>query len=391
MSTRIIEWQLLLMILAAHSLFGQAAGPEVSIVSPADGATVVSGQSLSVMVRVQGVQASQIRLACLTGNFDHPDDSTWYRFEEDAPFTSTDIAFNVLLPAGIAPGPYFLNAVVGLADLSGQPMQGTPFYGGITIQIEPAQILKPLELPGPNITLNYVGDETEISIRDANGITLDRSLRLSKRTDDPNVAVIVQRHLLAIRATGAGKTKVWFEDAPITVEVANAKRGDYNADGLVNILDIQILDLYASSVSPEYQRARQPNDARDLNGDGTINAADVTVLRTLCDFPNCTIFAAPKAIKPLVGCVEPAGTANRAAYFSYRNENARAWPVPVGDGNFVSPGAQSQGQPAWFESGTVSRAFSVPFTSGTIVWTLKGPDGTQDTATASGSSPVCGP
>jgi hypothetical protein len=60
-----------------------------------------------------------------------------------------------------------------------------------------------------------------------------------------------------------------------------AMRGDLNGDGQVDLADLHILDSFLN------KPANGPNDPRDLNHDGVINALDARILVTLCTYSRC--------------------------------------------------------------------------------------------------------
>ena len=64
----------------------------------------------------------------------------------------------------------------------------------------------------------------------------------------------------------------------VNVQVLGGLRGDLNGDGQVDIDDVNIIDLYLNTP------ATSPNDARDLNHDGLVNALDARILTTLCNY-----------------------------------------------------------------------------------------------------------
>jgi len=59
--------------------------------------------------------------------------------------------------------------------------------------------------------------------------------------------------------------------------------GDLNGDGQVDKSDLNIL------MDALNTPANGPNDARDLNHDGVINALDARILVTLCTHPGCAV------------------------------------------------------------------------------------------------------
>lgn len=89
-------------------------------------------------------------------------------------------------------------------------------------------------------------------------------------------------------ATGRGATKIIARigeketSSDVLVE-GSGVRGDIDADGEVDDRDLQIIK-YAIGLRPNV-----PEDARDLNRDGKIDALDLRILTTLCTRPRCTV------------------------------------------------------------------------------------------------------
>jgi hypothetical protein len=79
----------------------------------------------------------------------------------------------------------------------------------------------------------------------------------------------------------------------IQVTVPSSIRGDLNGDGLVNDVDLKILEERLNS--PAITSVLSGNDtipvkdARDLNDDGVIDALDARILVTLCTEPGCVV------------------------------------------------------------------------------------------------------
>jgi hypothetical protein len=67
------------------------------------------------------------------------------------------------------------------------------------------------------------------------------------------------------------------------VAVAVSQRGDINGDGQVDRLDVALITAALNS------RASGPDDPRDLNHDGVINALDARIVVSLCTHPGCTV------------------------------------------------------------------------------------------------------
>ncbi len=93
-------------------------------------------------------------------------------------------------------------------------------------------------------------------------------------------------------------------------------------------------------------------------------------------------------LTPLLDCVSHSVPGYTIAFFGYTNANA-ALTVKVGKKNKFAPGAKNRGQPTQFQTGTNVDEFAVSFTSASLTWSLKGPDGVVRTVTADASTPAC--
>ena len=88
-----------------------------------------------------------------------------------------------------------------------------------------------------------------------------------------------------------------------------------------------------------------------------------------------------KPLVPMLECVLFRGSTPEQAVWGYRNDNAFAVLVPIGDANGFAPAPADRGQPKQFEPGRWTDSFQTPFG---LTWTLAG-----HTATASSTSPRC--
>ena len=84
------------------------------------------------------------------------------------------------------------------------------------------------------------------------------------------------------------------------------------------------------------------------------------------------------------------------AHFGYKNDNDENVIIPIGNDNKFTGGGssdQDRGQPTEFEPGRTdyypNSEFYVDFDGTNLVWTLKGPDGSTRTSTASSNSKRC--
>jgi glycosidase len=96
------------------------------------------------------------------------------------------------------------------------------------------------------------------------------------------------------------------------------------------------------------------------------------------------------AVRPVLECVVDNGNGTYTARFGYKNDNSGLVTITVGANNRFHPQPQDRGQVTAFQPGRVVDAFRVTWSGGNLVWTLKGPDGSGRTSTASPSSKRCG-
>ena len=108
---------------------------------------------------------------------------------------------------------------------------------------------------------------------------------LSYAPVDPTIAQV--RDMRPI-GTGSGISNITLGYGSLTTRVGVsvgvvALRGDFNLDGVVDQRDIDYLTRFLNT------QAASSSDARDLNGDGLINALDLRVLTTICTRPRCAV------------------------------------------------------------------------------------------------------
>lgn len=65
-------------------------------------------------------------------------------------------------------------------------------------------------------------------------------------------------------------------------EVRRAARGDFNADGVIDVQDLAVIQSALNA-----RAYHDVVDGRDLNGDGIISVADGRILTGLCTHPRC--------------------------------------------------------------------------------------------------------
>jgi hypothetical protein len=98
-------------------------------------------------------------------------------------------------------------------------------------------------------------------------------------------------------------------------------------------------------------------------------------------------------VRPILECVVENGPGNYTAHFGHLNENPDPVTIPVGSDNRFTPLPQDRGQTTDFPPGRSpffpNAAFQVDFNGSNLVWTLRSPDGSTRTSTASSGSTRC--
>jgi hypothetical protein len=98
-------------------------------------------------------------------------------------------------------------------------------------------------------------------------------------------------------------------------------------------------------------------------------------------------------VRPILECVVENGPGNYTAHFGHLNENPDPVTIPVGSDNRFTPLPQDRGQTTTFAPGRSpffpNAAFQVDFDGSNLVWTLRSPDGSTRTSTASSNSTRC--
>lgn len=96
------------------------------------------------------------------------------------------------------------------------------------------------------------------------------------------------------------------------------------------------------------------------------------------------------AVRPVLECVRAEANGQYTAFFGYKNDNTATVTIAIGTNNRFSPNPQARGQATQFLAGRQVSAFGVAFDGTNLVWSLKGPDGQNRTATASSAAKRCG-
>lgn len=95
------------------------------------------------------------------------------------------------------------------------------------------------------------------------------------------------------------------------------------------------------------------------------------------------------AVKPVLECVVANADLTFTARFGYQNLNSVPVTIPVGANNKFTPNPQGRGQTTDFQPGRIRNVFEVTFNGNNLVWSLRGPDNSNRTSTASRNSARC--
>lgn len=249
----------LLMILFT----GADAHAGVEFESPLPGAEVRAGSSISVAVRAS--EDIQVVFVGIVG------DGGQLTLEQ-RPFVG-----NIRVPKHLRGE----QQLVVLGYSSGQAFEKKialkikDAVGGSAEDLRSRYKMMSVAFPGDSVSPSFYLENTERR-------TFDLSLTDLKIQTSDNLAIL-NGEVVAL-SHGDGWIAASFGDKSILVPVfvPLLRRGDLNGDEVVDESDI-----YVFRSRPLNVPAKSSSDARDLNGDGKIDALDLRVLTTLCTRPRC--------------------------------------------------------------------------------------------------------
>jgi beta-lactam-binding protein with PASTA domain len=186
---------------------------------------------------------------------------------------SQSVATAALVGAGLTAGSVSTESSTTVSVgtvLSESPLAGTAVTAGTAVNLTVSS--GPPQVVVPNVT-----GETQAA---ASSALTTAGLVLGTVTTASSILVaagnVISESPVAGSSVAAGLA------VSLTIS-SGPMRGDINADGQVNKLD---LALITSALNTP---ASGPNDPRDLNHDGVINILDARILVTLCTNPGCAI------------------------------------------------------------------------------------------------------
>lgn len=242
----------------------------LTITSPREGSTFSPGQTIVVDVANSGGGTAVVMSSIGVVN---PSDG----------IASAPYRFSLVVPKGISAGTRTIAAFAGGVSteivVRIEPSVPSTTVGASIVFVPDSIYAKAggVSLGLPGVYMKQDGITTQIT----------SSRQINLRSSDVSVVSIGPdgRSLITEKM---GKATVFVDWNGVTGVLpiqtyASGVRGDIDSDGEVTLRDLEILKAAIGSVP------RGSNDARDLNGDGKIDALDLRVQTTLCTRPRCAI------------------------------------------------------------------------------------------------------
>jgi hypothetical protein len=244
----------------------------LAITSPINGAVVTAGQALPVSVNI----ASGTYPNGLAVFGQQPIGVTAIQS-----VTGSTMSFTLTIPSNTPPGSYLITAA---GPNSAKALVSS---ASISVVVERADAPTALSVHPAMAIFRFAGETLPFSVfatfSDGSTIDVTQSTHLSTTTEDSAFATVKNG---TISAVSSGQTNIDLQYGSITakipVSVPSTIRGDLNGDGIVDKADVALITDALNTP------ANGPNDARDLNHDGVINALDARIVVTLCTHPGCT-------------------------------------------------------------------------------------------------------
>lgn len=267
-------------LLVATAMLGLSAIPalaqstQLTIVSPSNGANYSVGSTIQITAIANDPSRFRSVVLGASGLEAKPEAI------QKPPYT-----FILTIPADFSPGALKLVAI-GLNN-DGAIEFSKPALINIDASPSTDQSVAILEFIPSGISFFYVGEQTQVPVyakfTDGSSIMVNRSTRFRVSSDNPSVATINSDGVVTAVGPGTANLVASFGggSAIAPVVVPNNIRGDFDGNGIIDSNDINILKTYLNTI------ANGPNDARDLNHDGKIDALDLRILTTMCTYPRC--------------------------------------------------------------------------------------------------------
>jgi hypothetical protein len=268
-----ISWAVSFLVLMLWvSREANAEANELTISQPASGVVLKPGDRIGVTVQ-QSPSLPRLYFTSGVGLLVNGP------FLMSSPTGYDPYTFTISVLTNAQPGDYKL---VATGSRAGTASVYTP---GIDLVVQ-AQGLQSIIVPINPVALNYIGAMWLINIEGlaADGTIMSMpSTQCSYQSDNSTIASVSTTGVVSASGVGTASISISCQGltATVSVTVLRGPRGDLNADGRVDIDDLNILG------SALNMPANGPNDARDLNHDGIINALDAGILTSLCTYPEC--------------------------------------------------------------------------------------------------------
>jgi hypothetical protein len=277
---------LLLAMLVTLSNASTSWAQQVTIESPSAGTIFNAGQTITVNVSVTGgpVIAVQVLAQNMGGDV-----------AQTAPYS-----FSLIAPTGVIG----VENIVAAGVVAPNVATISPV---VTVDIEPATAPASIAFLEANTTFSYVGDQRRVGVMAtfADGSTEDvsNSTQLTWSSDTPSVVSVDSTGEMTAQGPGTANITAKFgtQTAVLPVVGSTGVPGDLNADGIVTVDDLVILEGTLGTT---------PNgttDGRNLDGDATIDAGDVTELLALCGSA-CPALTSTTTMLSSPGATIPFGT-----------------------------------------------------------------------------------
>ncbi len=242
----------------------------LTITSPPSGTTVSTGSSVVVNVSASGLSSSA--KMSLFGSLPYTATNT---LVSTPPYT-----FSIRIPEKTTPGKYSLFAIG--TDDNGNGAESP----SIDIIVTESETISSIRVQPPLVIISYPGVDI---YPDITALTQTGKM-VSIATDPKTMFLSANSSIVSVehgRIVGIspGSTEITVSingiSAVVPVRVGNPRRGDFDVDGDVDSFDVARLQTMIG------MKVRTPNDYRDLNRDGKIDALDTRILVTLCTRPRC--------------------------------------------------------------------------------------------------------
>lgn len=261
----------LFIVPLAASIVAHAQPAAISIIAPTTGANLISGTTTSLTIKISN--PASLTKIIVAGSAPFSD----YQLLPSA----ETVMVPVRIPSDTPLGRYGIQ-VLGLTATG--IVASTP----IVVFVNSAAPIGNISLRPRTLLFRFVGDSSTLT---ASGVisNVRRSLgegQLRYVSSNLSVASVTNDGLVIAQGVGQA-TITAFSTLGVqaventSVSVVKSMKGDLNGNGIVDVYDVAALEGHLG------QTPLGPNDQRDLNNDGKIDALDLRILVNLCTYPRC--------------------------------------------------------------------------------------------------------